>query len=430
MNEAHHDRASRPSRLKKDSKTAAGKQDNEDGTNSNDLRQARALRPSRCQKEKKSKNGQDESAIESNEASVKPRGRLVPSNDSNTDENLRKTNWRRYRQENESAEYDEEEVDIVRPGAVRVSGLYGNDSDNEGGQDEDEESDDTQPGAERIPGPRMELYNDDNTICIGTINGDDQSNTNRNIVNPTTRENQPVMDAYTVPTAEVIPANKTATETTGGRHIWICLCVLVLVGGAVGVALGLTGGGDADDDISTVTPTDSPTQSPTLFVVPECSGFEKIDPDIENLDEKTFALYTDLLLPLVQELVPDYSEPMKAQEYCSAAHLALVWLANDSLDSDYPQKVLKNRFLLAFLFVEWEGYSWRGNGTGWLSESPECDWYGISCDEFGSIHELDITSQSDNRNRPDPLTIPSEIGHFTDLSKLAAIHWTRFLQWF
>jgi hypothetical protein len=286
-----------------------------------------------------------------------------------------------------------------------------------------------QPDQSNLP-PEMRTADDQSNLPPEMRTANDQSNLppEMRAVIPASAEESPLDADPSVPTAEVTPVNKTATETTGGRHIWICLCVLVLVGGAVGVALGLTSGGDGDDDDDVST--DSPTQSPTLFAVPECSGFEDIDPDIKNLDEKTFALYTDLLLPLVRKLVPEYSEPMKAQDYCSAAHLALVWLANDSLDSDYPQKVLENRFLLAFLFVEWEGYSWYGNSTGWLSESPECDWDGISCDEFGSIDELSITSQIDNRNRPDPLTIPSEIGHFMDLSKLAAIHWTRFLQAF
>jgi hypothetical protein len=310
---------------------------------------------------------------------------------------LRNTNWRRYRQENE-----------------------GNDSVNELDQDEDDKNDDTEPGAVRIAGPRADLYNDDNTIVIGTINGDDQSNTSRNTMNPMTRQTQHLMDT-SVPTAEVTPANKPATETTGGRYIWICLCALILVvGAAAGVAFGLTGGKDGVKDGSPVAPTDSPTS-------PECSGFGWIDPDIENMDEKTFARYSDLLPTLVPELVPDYSEPMKAQEYCTSAHLALVWLASDDLDSEYPQKVLENRFLLAFLFVEWEGYNWLGNSTGWLSESPECDWSGISCDEFGSIYELDVTSKIKERSLR-PFTMPSEIGLFTDLSKLSAIHWTRFLQ--
>jgi hypothetical protein len=113
MNEAHHDRALRPPRHQKeekskkalnnnadgsynvvaptmageflgaegrktDSKTTAGKPDNEECTNLNNLRHARALRPPRHQQEKKSKNGKDESPVESNEANAKPRGHLVP----------------------------------------------------------------------------------------------------------------------------------------------------------------------------------------------------------------------------------------------------------------------------------------------------------------------------------------------------------------
>jgi hypothetical protein len=76
------------------------------------------------------------------------------------------------------------------------------------------------------------------------------------------------------------------------------------------------------------------------------------------MNESTFARYTDILLTLVPELFPDYSEPMKAHEYCSAAYLALVWLASDDLDSGHPQQVLEKLFLLAFVFVKSNGYSW------------------------------------------------------------------------
>jgi hypothetical protein len=159
--------------------------------------------------------------------------------------------------------------------------------------------------------------------------------------------------------------------------------LVLVVGAAVGVAFGLTGGGDGGDDGSLV----APTTSPTGF---ECPGFESIDPDIGNMDESTLARYKDLLLTLDPELFPDYSEPMKGHEHCSAAHLALVWLASDDLDSSYPQHVLESRFLLAIFFVKLNGYSWSGYSQtgGWLSESSECDWSGIQCDEFGNIVKL------------------------------------------
>jgi hypothetical protein len=339
--EAHQARASRPSRLKARNDAVALSMTSDFSCNK-EANQVRALSPSRRNIDNEKKAGKDN--IE----------------DAST---LRRTSWRRYRQDNDP-------------------GIYGNDSDNQLDRDEDEESHDDQPGAVRMPGHRAELYDDDNTIAIGTINGDDQYFTNRNLLNPITRENQPVMDA-SVPTAEVTPATKErATETTGGRHVWICLCVLVLVvGAAVGVAFGLTGGGDGGDD-------GSPVASKNLTDF-ECSGFESIDPDIESMDESTFARYTDLLLTLVPKLLPDYSEPMKGREYCSAAHLALVWLASDDLDSGYPQQVLENRFLLAIFFVKSNGYSWSNySKTGWLSESPECGWTRIQCDEFGNIVKL------------------------------------------
>jgi hypothetical protein len=87
-----------------------------------------------------------------------------------------------------------------RFGAVRLPAVYGNDD------SEDEESV-IYPGAVRIPGPREELYNDDVSIAIGTINGDDQSyNTNRNASSASRRI--PLPDTTSLPVAAtVLPSN-------------------------------------------------------------------------------------------------------------------------------------------------------------------------------------------------------------------------------
>ena len=223
-----------------------------------------------------------------------------------------------------------------------------------------------------------------------------------------------------VPSAEVTPANKTETDAENGKGIWFWLCVLVSVVAAavVSIAVGVTSGG-GNSNVVTKAPTASPTQSPTLFTVPDC-GFESIDPNLENMDAETRERYNDLVVTLVPSLVPGYSEPIKAADYCSAAHLAVVWLANDDMDSKYPQNVLENRFLLAFLYVDWEGYSWK-NTTGWLTDSSECDWYGISCGVDRSMDELDLIGAMEEIQ--EPLTIPSEIGQFPDLRKCAYEQW-------
>jgi hypothetical protein len=90
-----------------------------------------------------------------------------------------------------------------------------------------------------MAGARAQLCNGENIIVIRTISGNSPWNT----LKPMTRENQPVIDA-SIPSSNMTPANKTATGTMGGRCIWICLFVLVLVvEAAIGVVLTLTGEG-------------------------------------------------------------------------------------------------------------------------------------------------------------------------------------------
>jgi hypothetical protein len=230
---------------------------------------------------------------------------------------------------------------------------------------------------------------------------------------PSGQESTPAPDPE-VPTADVTPADISSSETKGKRRIWVYLGVILLViGAAVGVAVGVTAGGD---DGSSGSPQqileDSPSPSPTI-IVPECPGFEStIDPDIDALDEIARGRYQDFVDSLVPQFFPDYSTPRSAEEYCSAPHLALIWLANDDLQALYSKEEMEIRFLLAFLFVEWKGNFWK-NRTGWLNETSVCLWAGVSCDESGDIAELNLSGKLSFAH--DPYYIPTEIGFLTDL---------------
>jgi hypothetical protein len=147
--------------------------------------------------------------------------------------------------------------------------------------------------------------------------------------------------------------------------------------------------------------------------VPSCPGFESIDADIDALGERATGRYDDFVDSLVPQFFPDYSMPRSAEDYCSAPHLALIWLANDDLQALYSQKEIETRFLLAFLFVEWKGTDWRFNNTGWLDETSVCIWAGVSCDASGDIAELDLPDQFYGVN--EIYNIPDEIGFLTDL---------------
>jgi hypothetical protein len=133
--------------------------------------------------------------------------------------------------------------------------------------------------------------------------------------------------------------------------------------------------------------------------------------------EETLDRFNDLMENLVvQRLLLDYSGPSIADEYCSSLHRALVWLANDQLSSQYT-KVAENRFLLAFHFIAWKGEMWlQSKSTKWLTDTSECDWHGVSCDDNGAIFELSLQELQNDTDLG--VHIPSEIGLLTDLRSL------------
>jgi hypothetical protein len=192
---------------------------------------------------------------------------------------------------------------------------------------------------------------------------------------------------------------------TAGKKKCIFLAVGILVIGAiVGAVVGTTSGKEDDQ-----------SQMPSL-VIPECSDFADIDPNIDNMAEDTLDRYNDLLENLVQRLLSDYSGPSIADEYCSSLHRALVWLANDQI-SIQSTKVAENRFLLAFHFIAWKGEMWlQSKSTKWLTDTSECEWHGVSCDDNGVIYELSLQELQNSTDLG--VHIPSEIGLLTDLRSL------------
>jgi Leucine-rich repeat (LRR) protein len=82
------------------------------------------------------------------------------------------------------------------------------------------------------------------------------------------------------------------------------------------------------------------------------------------------------------------------------------------------QEVLINRYVLAFLFQVWSGPSWKDN-LGWLSPTPECDWYGISCEE-NAIVGLELGGNSLASTTDDDNGLPSELFTLTSLKTFNA----------
>jgi len=74
--------------------------------------------------------------------------------------------------------------------------------------------------------------------------------------------------------------------------------------------------------------------------------------------------------------------------------LALLHLATSKNTNELPFNELRNRYLLTFLFLSWNGFDWKINSPGWLSDAPICQWFGVSCGEDGEVISIEL---DDNR---------------------------------
>ena len=127
-------------------------------------------------------------SVASDEANIKARGRLaprvvkvkqrhVPTEHSSTTEDssgdMRKTNWRQYRQnQGSSDEMNLHEEDTLQPGAFRVSYNPNTTESDEEYLSEDDSESVTYPGAVRVPGPRADIYGDDIATAVDRVNED------------------------------------------------------------------------------------------------------------------------------------------------------------------------------------------------------------------------------------------------------------------
>eukprot|EP00980_Cylindrotheca_fusiformis_P000269 scaffold66_cov115-Cylindrotheca_fusiformis.AAC.1 len=198
---------------------------------------------------------------------------------------------------------------------------------------------------------------------------------------------------------------------TAKKKIWLFLAVgIVTIGAIVGAVVGTTATKDDNEQ---------PTEVPTGPI--QCPDFGDIDPDIANFSEETLNRYNYLIENIVRRLIPAFSSSNTANDECSPVRGALIWLSKSDQTPLQSAEALTNRFLLACHFIAWKGgEEWtQEKSKNWLSDTSECDWYGISCDDDGVIIELNL-HKVQNATIGSALlgTIPSEIGLFTTLRSL------------
>jgi hypothetical protein len=92
---------------------------------------------------------------------------------------------------------------------------------------------------------------------------------------------------------------------------------------------------------------------------------------------------------LVQWLESDIT-----MESCSTENLALLWVAADYVEaeaggSSYSYETIRNRFVLAHLYLAWDGKGWN-DSANWMTSAFECVWFGVGCDENGHIVSLSL----------------------------------------
>jgi Leucine-rich repeat (LRR) protein len=118
------------------------------------------------------------------------------------------------------------------------------------------------------------------------------------------------------------------------------------------------------------------------------------------------ANYDGLAKSFLPTLLPDFKANLNS---CTLQNQALVWLASgDGMPTDSD---MRQRYLLALLFLYWNGPSWLAN-AGWLSPDDECTWFGITCDGSNDVTVINLSSKN--------LTglLQSEIALLTSLTSL------------
>jgi hypothetical protein len=203
-------------------------------------------------------------------------------------------------------------------------------------------------------------------------------------------------------------------EKTQNRNWYYMIGIfLVVVVAAVGAGLAVALSGSDDDSpesesrvVDGPTPTDAQVQ-----VNPQC-GFTGIDPDITKLSDAALARYEVLLGDFAAQAIPDFTAPVNPDDYCTPTNLALIWLAKDDENSFYPEQQLINRYILGIFHVATNGFEWL-NKIGWLTDVTECQWFGVTCDDGGTI--ITGLKLPDNGLKS---TIPSEIGLLSGLQTL------------
>ena len=174
------------------------------------------------------------------------------------------------------------------------------------------------------------------------------------------------------------------------KKFWVFASVFLII--VVGVVVVLTTRLTFQIELNKVI-TESPSSTPSL--VP--STFRDGLGIWQRLNSRSTV---DLLLALEigtndDAILQNVSDLQESPQFKAAD-----WIVNeDELALDLEAVNLIQRYALAVLYFATSGYQWHTtlnpkvigeNATQFLSESSECDWIGISCDDIGQVIGVDM----------------------------------------
>jgi hypothetical protein len=163
-------------------------------------------------------------------------------------------------------------------------------------------------------------------------------------------------------------------------------------------------------------------------VITQCICLGKITTVADDVKES----YQRLLSGgFVKAILPNFSSTI---ESCNPTNQALLWLAS-ATGFPSPDVNLQQRFILALLYITWNGRLWLLSDS-WLSSDSECIWKGVSCDRFGTVTGVDLYNNQVSGNLGTEFalltsltalslgqnsmhgSLPSELGSLTSMTTL------------
>jgi hypothetical protein len=170
----------------------------------------------------------------------------------------------------------------------------------------------------------------------------------------------------------------------------IGVCLMVAIAAGLGIALS-TSGGKSGGQVDSTTRFDPFTQDcsvvlaqtqPNVLAQCRCRG------SIYEVASDITARYQTLAKTFAPTVFPDFRETLQS---CSPRNQALVWLASG--DGMPTEPTMRQRYLLALLFITWSGPSWMAT-TEWLSANEECSWSGVACDTNNEVSEISLVGKN------------------------------------